>query len=798
MFKFGTKAETLDLLREKIGKSKICQSVVFTVEEWQKNPSGCTDRIRAEFAGRNIIIRSSALNEDAHDSTMAGWYHSIGDVPVDSEERLVKNVNRVIESYGKADSSVHLRSQVLVQPMVTDISMSGVIFTQDLNTGSPYYVINYDDVTGQTDTVTSGTGDIIRTLLVHRGALDQVHSPRFRSLLDSVKEVEDLVSFPGLDIEFAVTQDGEVYIFQVRRLPVQDNWNRERSDKVDAAIAEIVVFLDERRKLAGGVLGGRSLWGIMPDWNPAEMIGVCPRMLARSLYQYLITDRIWAEARGQMGYANLRKQPLMVNLGGRPYIDVRNSFNSFLPSDLPRDIGEKLVDLWLDTLEANPELHDKVEFEIATTVHSFDLDTRVKPILLEGGLSEGEYRVFKKSLKDLTNSIVCKQGRIIEIQLERVEEMVSMRKACEVDLSQLENRELLFLVRSLLEEGRDYGTLPFSILARCNFIGEDLLRSLVAVGLLGEEEALAFRKSIKTVLSSFLEKVEDFQAEKISADLLLQEYGHLRPGTYNILSKRYDQRFEEIVVNDLNRQDSKPHDAVEDVISLERLEAIDTFLIEEGYAFDAAGLFEFIGAAIEGREYAKLQFTHNLSDAIEIIALWGGRLGLSREELSHLSLWDILGSLTETALVPQDDHLRAIVKDTRESYAISQAIRLPYLITGAEDVGVVPILVSRPNFITKKSVRASVILLVEQEERVPLLEGKIVLIEGADPGYDWIFTYPIAGLITKYGGANSHMAIRCAEMDIPAAIGCGEQLFNCFAVASEVALDCGSELVLPL
>ena len=45
------------------------------------------------------------------------------------------------------------------------------------------------------------------------------------------------------------------------------------------------------------------------------------------------------------------------------------------------------------------------------------------------------------------------------------------------------------------------------------------------------------------------------------------------------------------------------------------------------------------------------------------------------------------------------------------------------------------------------------------------LRNKIVLIEGADPGFDWIFSQNIAGLITKYGGANSHMAIRSAEFE---------------------------------
>jgi phosphoenolpyruvate-protein kinase (PTS system EI component) len=52
------------------------------------------------------------------------------------------------------------------------------------------------------------------------------------------------------------------------------------------------------------------------------------------------------------------------------------------------------------------------------------------------------------------------------------------------------------------------------------------------------------------------------------------------------------------------------------------------------------------------------------------------------------------------------------------------------------------------------------------------------MIPMADPGYDWLFGQNIAGLITMYGGANSHMAIRAAEFALPAAIGVGEKIYN--------------------
>ena len=45
------------------------------------------------------------------------------------------------------------------------------------------------------------------------------------------------------------------------------------------------------------VLGERSIFGVMPDWNPAEIIGTKPRLLASSLYKELILDDVWAKQR---------------------------------------------------------------------------------------------------------------------------------------------------------------------------------------------------------------------------------------------------------------------------------------------------------------------------------------------------------------------------------------------------------------------------------------------------------------------------------------------------------------------
>ena len=66
--------------------------------------------------------------------------------------------------------------------MIIGTSMSGVIFTKDRDTGANYYSINYDDITGLTNTVTSGFGEYSnKTLFIYRNADNQIRSPRFKN-----------------------------------------------------------------------------------------------------------------------------------------------------------------------------------------------------------------------------------------------------------------------------------------------------------------------------------------------------------------------------------------------------------------------------------------------------------------------------------------------------------------------------------------------------------------------------------------------------------------------------------------
>ena len=100
-----------------------------------------------------------------------------------------------------------------------------------------------------------------------------------------------------------------------------------------------------------------------------------------------------------------------------------------------------------------------------------------------------------------------------------------------------------------------------------------------------------------------------------------------------------------------------------------------------------------------------------------------------------------------------------------------------------------------PNFVTAKDFTADLVIVTGEDLTGDNFNGAIILIEQADPGYDWLFSKNIGGLITKYGGSNSHMTIRCSELGIPAAIGVGDILFRKLSLARKVKLDCYSQKI---
>jgi glutamine kinase len=772
MIKFTTKAETLASLYGVIANATVLPQFCFSFKEWEKSSKNINDFWvnRPNWSNNNLIVRSSSQSEDSSFQSLAGKFDTV--LNVSGDLSLSAAIDKVCKSFSDGTS----KDQVFIQPMLSNIPISGVAFTRDPNNGGHYYVVNFDDQSGDTSSVTSGSSNDLNIYYHTKGA----KSPEIQwlsKLILLLKELEELFNNDSLDIEFAVDNNGNLYLLQVRQL-ILKSANNNTLDEQSKVLLEIQKKFSSLAKPHPYLLGEKSIFGIMPDWNPAEIIGTRPRPLALSLYKEIITDGIWAYQRGNYGYRNLRSFPLLVSLCGLPYIDVRISFNSFIPSDLNNDLANRLVNHYLSCLRENPNKHDKVEFDIIYSCYTLDLPEKLSE-LRKVGFDEKDCNEILKSLRNLTNKIIHSEEGLWTKDIQKIEELKSRQSV--ILESKLSISEKIYW---LIEDCKRYGTLPFAGLARAGFIAIQLLRSMVSVGALTEDEYENYMSSLDTINSDMQ---QDLQGEK---GKFLRQYGHLRPGTYDILSPRYDE-VPDVYFN-WSAVDSKAKKVHKKKfsLSLESMNNIEKLLIKHEINHSSKSLFEFIKGAIEGREYAKFIFTRSLSDALSLMTNLAKKYELSVDDLSYCDI-NIIKKLYSSSDDAKDSFISSILTG-KERYLKTCTLTLPPLISSEDDIVSFMLPPNEPNYITLLSARGNVIFENSPKKH---FAGSVLLIKSADPGYDWIFSHGIGGFITMYGGANSHMAIRAAELGIPAVIGAGEALYQQLADSSFIDIDCANKQV---
>jgi hypothetical protein len=770
---FKTKAETLEALAPVLRGGRVLPQVRFPVRDWRSDAEAVLAAIgAAPWGSGQVIVRSSAQAEDSAAGSQAGRYDSVPGVL--GAAAITKAIETVIESFAGNGAD---DDQIFVQPMLERVAMAGVAFSRSQGSG-PYFIVNYDDCSGKTDRVTSGTGDNLKTFFCLKSRRDACPSS-LAPVIALVSELETLLGCDAIDVEFAIADDGQLYLLQVRPLAVERHTG-VADTKVDSAVASVARKIELLSRPHPYLHGSRAIFGVMPDWNPAEIIGVRPWPLSLSLYRELITDAIWAYQRDNYGYQNLRSFPLLVSFHGLPYIDVRVSFNSFIPRDVSDDLAGRLVNYYIDCLLAKPHLHDKVEFEIVFSCYTLDLPKRLEK-LAEHGFSSEDLAELSGALRRLTNRIIHGETALWRHDRGKID-LLALRQP-KIGDAKIDKISRIYW---LIEDCKRYGTLPFAGLARAGFIAVQMLQSFIEAGILSADEAAAFMASVDTVGSRI---GEDFG--QLSKAAFLARYGHLRPGTYDILSPRYDEAPD--LYFDWSGTRSTAPPGPHFALSTGQVRSIERLLAQHDLDIDVPGLLEFIKAGIEGREYAKFVFTRSLSDALSLIGQLGGEHGLSLEECAFLSYDAIRMLYSESGSVREA--LRESVARGRERYQITRSLVLPPVIAAPDDVFAFHLPLSQPNFITRKRVTARVAALGNPPES---FAGRILFVPSADPGFDWIFARGISGFVTQFGGANSHMAIRAGELGIPAVIGAGETLFSRWRAARELFLDCANQKVVPI
>ena len=765
---FKTKARTLYNL--KLNSAVIPKLFFFKVINYKKNKSKYISIIQRKF-NRNVAVRSSSGKEDGSNMSLAGYFESYLNVNVKSKEDLEQKINKVISSFRKKHSK---KDEILIQEMVNNPIISGVATTADKDTGAPYYSINYS-TSEDTSSVTSGKKGS-KNFVFYKFSTKKPKDFFLKKIILLLKELEKKFKSNYLDVEFIFNKNNKTNLVQVRPLIVKKK--SKNNNIYSKSLEKLKKKVSKLQNKHHDLLGKTTAFGIMPDWNPAEIIGYKPKPLAMSLYQELITNHIWSEQRKNYGYRDVGSNHLMANFFGTPFIDIRVDFNSWLPKSLDDKLATKLVNFYINKFKKNKKFHDKVEFEVLFTCYTPSSEKKIK--------SELKNKFKKSEIVKIINSL--KQINILSFDnfLEDIKKIeILKKKQREIEYSSMYHIDKIYW---LVEDCKRYGTLPFAGLARNAFIAIDILNSLEKEKIISKEKVKNFMTQINTITSNIYN-----DSIKLQKSDFLKVYGHLRPNTYEISSQNYREGYN-YYFGKLNKKKVKLSRKNINFSTKEK-KAINNYLKKTGSDYNFKNFIKYIKESITLREYSKFIFSKSIDLIFENLKLFGKRLNLSKDDLSFLKINNITELYYNLSFNNIKKGFENEIIINKNDYYINHNLKLPETIITPQDIYFYNENENKINYVGNKSVISEICNLKKLKLKQNYLKNKIVCIESADPGFDFIFLSNIKGLITKYGGVNSHMSIRCSELNIPAAIGVGEKKFKEIVESKKINLDCLSKKI---
>ncbi len=773
---FSDKAENLKNLEKlNLNYFEIPKFYSFDLQQWKNEKEKIIEKI-VKNLDKKICIRSSFFKEDNSKYSMAGQFDSY--INVNNEKKnLLFFIKKLIFQYKIFEQKKipSLKNKIIVQNFINDSCCSGVITNYNLSDGAPYYTINYNNVSNSTSSVTAGDKFGYRVLYVNRDSINRLRSKIFKKIIIAVKKIEKIYQNEALDIEFAVTKNYVVNILQIRPLSTKKKWKKINNSKF---ISYLNKFEKKYNKISirNKRYGKKAIFGLMPDWNPAEIIGFQPSKFSYSLYKKLVTNSVWAKAREEMGYNKVLDPKLIYSFSGKPYVDLRLSFHSLLPCNLSLNISNKINSYWIEKLTKEPYNHDKIEFEITQNCFYFGLKEKINRDY--NFLNKKEKKLFFSSLKELTNNIL----ENYENNFSKMNEDIILLEDFRVKLVKeyVNNKiQCLKICKILLKKCENLGIKTFAKQARNAFIAKKILVSLVDNKILSKKTYFNILSNLNTISNQYVIDKNKLEKKTIKSLKFKRKYYHLRPNTYDIQNKRYNSKIAINKLDDLDIKDLLNFKIDKNLLKLKEIKSLDKILSHEKIKINARKLISFCIGSMKLRENYKYFFSRTLSDIIELI----------KENYKSNCNLKTLSNLDINYLLKKN---KSKIKDFNKINYDSN-IKLPYLIVSQNDFYVSSILLSKPNFITDKKVDGELVFLNDKKNKN--IKNKIIVIENADPGFDWVFSQKIKGLITKYGGVNSHMSIRCEELQVPAIIGFGEDNYRQILKEKKIFYDCKNQKI---
>ena len=692
---------------------------------------------------QKIMIRSNSSSEDKEYSSSAGKYLSIGPIERSDLENIKKSWKMVVGSYEEQDNQ-----SVIFQNYIENAKSVSVLTSYKVGSDSAYRTFS-TYYGSETDAITSGKYSEINNFFMHRSfdILPKKYE-KYNVYLKIITQLEDLFKNKQLDIEMVLDKNNSPQLLQVRPLMGKKLNKKSIFDEKDVIDRNLKNY-KKLNKTTADRFGTNQIYSNMSDMNPAEMIGKKPDNIAFGLYKFMFTDTTWNIQRGEFGYRKYSGGKLMELFNNVAYINVNHSLNSFLTRNLQKESCEEIINYQLNKLKENPHLHDSIEFDISRSSYVFDT-----------------VEEFSKEYKNIISpsEIIKWHNDLIQIDTQNKSTLEKNKKIILSTFSKLD-KSFEYSKKENIKLIRDTMALPFTHHSRLGFVYFAQLNSLLEKEVISEDQKKLLLLSVNSISTKMKADAYEVKIGKKTLEGFLDVYGHIRAGNYNLLSSnlKNNLNFTESLINN-SEQPLEDNILPKDIYT-----NIEEYFTINEIPLEASAWIDMFQEGISTRENSKFYYTKGIDGILNEV----GEKNTSDREL--FDLLDIEFNEENTS----DMRLKNVL--------------MPDLITSNEDFYFYEEMSKNGNYIGQGTVIGDVLLIDNEANRPNNLENKIVVIPAADPGWDWIFNYKIKSLITKYGGPNSHMAIRCAEHNIPAILGVGENNFTVISNSKSLEIDFSNE-----
>ena len=692
---------------------------------------------------QKIMIRSNSSSEDKEYSSSAGKYLSIGPIERNDLETIKKSWEMVVDSYEEQDNQ-----SVIFQNYIENAKSVSVLTSYKVGSDSAYRTFS-TYYGSETDAITSGKYSEINNFFMHRSfdILPKKYE-KYNVYLKIITQLEDLFKNKQLDIEMVLDKNNSPQLLQVRPL-MGKKLNKESIFEEKDVIDRNLKNYKKLNKTTADRFGTNQIYSNMSDMNPAEMIGKKPDNIAFGLYKFMFTDTTWNIQRGEFGYRKYSGGKLMELFNNVAYINVNHSLNSFLTRNLQKESCEEIINYQLNKLKENPHLHDSIEFDISRSSYVFDT-----------------VEEFSKEYKNIISpsEIIKWHNDLIQIDTQNKSTLEKNKKIILSTFSKLD-KSFEYSKKENIKLIRDTMALPFTHHSRLGFVYFAQLNSLLEKEVISEDQKKLLLLSVNSISTKMKADAYEVKIGKKTLEGFLDVYGHIRAGNYNLLSSnlKNNLNFTESLINN-SEQPLEDNILPKDIYT-----NIEEYFTINEIPLEASAWIDMFQEGISTRENSKFYYTKGIDGILNEI---------SEKNTSDRELFDLL-DIEFNEENTSDMRLKNVL--------------MPDLITSNEDFYFYEEMSKNGNYIGQGTVIGDVLLIDNEANRPNNLDNKIVVIPAADPGWDWIFNYKIKSLVTKYGGPNSHMAIRCAEHNIPAILGVGENNFTVISNSKSLKIDFSNE-----